>query len=764
MNNFFKIVKKVLTTVDYFYLAIIVFSFIIAIFVEDGSWQLILISVGILFLVAFISSVAQKFTEYYENVPRSAFNSNYDYQVTTQNSNIGTRQTIENFDKTDEFSEITSKPNPEVPESQTSTIQSFTGNTFDEEFSGVRIIKRKKEDGNGFPTNDENESASEINEFKIRQIQLNLEENLSTHNLNSPAASYRIFDDSKKELSLESQENFERNPEKLDNDETTSEEPTSEMPLFDDLIKNEENKKQSTEIILEEINPSLNCEKLLLDVPINTFFENHPIFGDEPKYELEYFISRILMIIKNTVDANTIALFMVDNVNNSLKLFSYVTENEEYITKNYSIPFGNDILTEIINFAKPEILSEINYASVTDILPYYNQLIEIKSFAGIPIFQKEQVIGVLTLDSFENNTFNSNVIGYIGNLTKLLSSLLTSLNEKFELMVSSKTLDAITKFRSILKDDNISFDFILQASFDTISEILGFENIGFCNFSSSSRTWQIQAIKGSESFVNTFKNLKIENQKALITKTLFNKEPLFYAPINNVEHILSPEENFNKDGYFVSVPLKSLNSSYGAIFVYGDNHLNISPYDVKILILLGEQIASTIEKYLYINVFHKYSHIDTIFGIYNPSAFYQRLTEEMARAKDYNFLVNFISLQIDNIANYKEIPGLDESLMKLVIKILKTHLRKYDLIGQIDDNIIGVVLIGITANEARIWAERLRNEIANKYIIHDDKRFMITLSIGLASSNEEDSIETLTKKTLEMLKSSSRKTNTLSIY
>lgn len=763
MNNFFKIVKKVLTIVDYFYLAIIVFSFIIAIFVEDGSWQLILISVGILFLVAFISSVAQKFTEYYENVPRSAFTSNFDYQVTTQNSNIGTRQTIENFDKTDEFSEITSKPNPEVNETQTSTIQSFTGNTFDEEFSGVRIIKRKKEEGSGFPTNDDNESDSESNEFKIRQIQLNLEENPTYINQNSPATPYRIFEDSKKELSLESQINFERNAENLDKDEKSSEH-SLEMPLFDDLMNNQDEKKQVTDIILEEVNQSLNCEKLLLDVPINTFFENHPIFGDEPKYELEYFISRILMIIKNTVDANTIALFMVDSANSSLKLFSYVTENEEYITKNYSIPFGNDILTEIINFAKPEILSEINYASVTDILPYYNQLIEIKSFAGIPIFQKEQVIGVLTLDSFENNTFNSNVIGYIGNLTKLLSSLLTSLNEKFELMVSSKTLDAITKFRSILKDDNISFDFILQASFDTISEILGFENIGFCNFSSSSSSWQIQAIKGTESFVNTFKNLKIENHKALITKTLFNKEPLFFAPINNIEYILSADENFNKEGYFVSVPLKSLNSSYGAIFVYGDNHLNISPYDVKILILLGEQIASTIEKYLYINVFHKYSHIDTIFGIYNPSAFYQRLTEEMSRAKDYNFLVNFISLQIDNIANYKEIPGLDESLMKLVIKILKAHIRKYDLIGQIDDNIIGVVLIGITANEARIWAERLRNEIANKYIIHDDKRFMITLSIGLASSNEEDSIETLTKKTLEMLKSSSRKTNTLSIY
>jgi len=92
MKNFLKILKKVIEKTDYFYFTLITISLITALLIEDGSWRLILFSISILFIVALISSLAQKFTEYYENVPRSMFNSEVDYEVTTKSSELGTKQ------------------------------------------------------------------------------------------------------------------------------------------------------------------------------------------------------------------------------------------------------------------------------------------------------------------------------------------------------------------------------------------------------------------------------------------------------------------------------------------------------------------------------------------------------------------------------------------------------------------------------------------------------------------------------------------------
>jgi diguanylate cyclase (GGDEF)-like protein len=331
-------------------------------------------------------------------------------------------------------------------------------------------------------------------------------------------------------------------------------------------------------------------------------------------------------------------------------------------------------------------------------------------------------------------------------------------------MVSAKTLDAINRFRSMLKDDKVSFDQILSAAFDTIKEILGFENIGFCNYSSQTNCWKVQALQGSEKFVRSLNNVKIQPHKALISKTLFQNETLFLAPIDNHKNIITEDEPFNSEGYFVSVPLQSLNSSYGAIFVFGEQFQNLTHYDAKILGILSEQIASTIEKYLYINVFQSYSQVDPLTGILNPNAFYQRLNEEISRALDYRTNLAFLTLQVDDYEAYNDYPGLEDSIQRLVIDKTKSRIRKYDLLGHIDDSILGLIILNMSPNDIRIWSDQLRKEIANKFITFDDQRFMVTVSMGIACLTENESIDSLTSKTLEMLKSSVSKKNTISIY
>lgn len=712
MKKFLQILAKIVGVWDYIYFLIIFASFVTLFFVDDGSWKLISVSSGVLFTVALISSLAQKFNEYYENNPRSVFVKQYDYEITTQSSNIGKRQTIENFDTSDEFPETKGKdihnrqqPSEDAPQEPIQQTQAPPSNNLDEELSSVRIIKKIKLT---------NKTDEELKEDQNSATNPPFPKNLGNIELNKDP---------------ETKQNAEKN---------------------EDIFRNS---TQTNDYI-----------KLQQEFSVSVFFENHPLFGNEPKQELEYFITRMLMIIKSTVSANTIALLLYDNVQKGLKLYSYVTENDSNIIKDAFIQYGDDILSEIVRNAKPEILTNINFVAVKDIFPYYKQSVEIKSFAGIPIFHKNEPIGVLTLDSFEENSLDSNVVGYIGNYTKLISSIITSLNEKYEQSISSKILQAIEKYDLMLKQQDLTFSNIINFAFSTISEVLGFENIGYCNYSSQTNKWQVQSIIGSEKFVSSLKNATIDLNKALIKLTLLENQPICLAPIEQQLHIINPQELFSPKGYFAAFPLKSHTSSYGAIFIYGDKYQNLSSFDLRILKIFTQEVANTIEKFLYINIYSNYSHINHNTGILQPKAFFERVSEELSRAFHFNYNIAFVAVHIDNFDEYSKNYGLSESLIQYLIEYLGKHLRSFDLIGHINDQIIGILLIDYQSSDLKLWAEKVRSEIASKFVKFDNKRFTITLSIGASLSNPQINLDTLTNNSLEMMKEASRKTNTVCIY
>jgi hypothetical protein len=74
------------------------------------------------------------------------------------------------------------------------------------------------------------------------------------------------------------------------------------------------------------------------------------------------------------------------------------------------------------------------------------------------------------------------------------------------------------------------------------------------------------------------------------------------------------------------------------------------------------------------------------------------------------------------------------------------------------------LLIDYQSSDLKLWAEKVRSEIASKFVKFDNKRFTITLSIGASLSNPQINVDTLTNNSVEMLKEASKKTNTVCIY
>ena len=71
--------------------------------------------------------------------------------------------------------------------------------------------------------------------------------------------------------------------------------------------------------------------------------------------------------------------------------------------------------------------------------------------------------------------------------------------------------------------------------------------------------------------------------------------------------------------------------------------------------------------------------------------------------------------------------------------MVKVSIRPYDVVGRFDFNCFVVLLVQTTSNEASLWAEKIRKNVASNILNIENKSFSITISVGVAGTLEEAS-------------------------
>jgi diguanylate cyclase (GGDEF)-like protein len=213
------------------------------------------------------------------------------------------------------------------------------------------------------------------------------------------------------------------------------------------------------------------------------------------------------------------------------------------------------------------------------------------------------------------------------------------------------------------------------------------------------------------------------------------------------------------------VPLKSSKDIYGAIFVIGRNQSNITNYDVKILEILASNAGNAIEHFVFMKML-KHNTMVQSGGVLNETAFVARLQEEMNKAKEMKNIITLclFSVDITKAIDPAIYPDRLNKAGKHVIEIFKKFLKSYHPLGKVDENKYSIILTGMKANEAHRWAEKIRQEIARSPIEFENKRYYVTVSIGLAQLYKGETLNDLATNTDTALKISLAKSNKVTVY
>jgi diguanylate cyclase len=110
------------------------------------------------------------------------------------------------------------------------------------------------------------------------------------------------------------------------------------------------------------------------------------------------------------------------------------------------------------------------------------------------------------------------------------------------------------------------------------------------------------------------------------------------------------------------------------------------------------------------------------------------LQEEVQRAGDFGFDISLAMISIDRMEDHSVRHGKDamDLVLQSIGRMVKSSVRPYDVVGRFDVSRFGIALVHTTTNEATLWAEKVRKNIASNIINIDNKSFTVTVSIGVA--------------------------------
>ena len=251
--------------------------------------------------------------------------------------------------------------------------------------------------------------------------------------------------------------------------------------------------------------------------------------------------------------------------------------------------------------------------------------------------------------------------------------------------------------------------------------------------------------KDPESKLNSIvKGIKVplREDMGILALTILEGMP-FEITTHEAKKLVDPQiqKTLNTD-FFVTVPLKAKDKILGAILV--DNMFNKKPItksDVRMLSMFANHAGLAIENSRLYEETVYLSSIDWLTKLWNYGKFQQNLSLELEKAKKSENSLSLVMTDVDNFKNYNDRLGHmkgDEAL-KQIAGALQSKSRKFDIVARYGGEEFAIIMPNTSKENAKLFAERLRNEVERLYAeeatIQPEKR--LTISCGIATYPED---------------------------
>jgi diguanylate cyclase (GGDEF)-like protein len=502
--------------------------------------------------------------------------------------------------------------------------------------------------------------------------------------------------------------------------------------------------------------PSVQAQSQFADEPaidpalqsyldVLTGFDSMPRRASEPRDPRADFVTLLaeqLDILREQVGAMSALFFWVNNRKAQLVLECGALDDTAhmYLSKEKRFPIEYDAVSMAVSKKKPELHSVIQPQAETDLIPYYVEALGISSFAAMPVIFADSIVGVITVDSLEEECFNAETLRLLTTHSKLISGLIRSYIEKYDLLASARTLEAARKLYQIvspdsslrvLKDQRRSPEWILRALTEAASEIVDWEWLATVSFDDTRRAWAINSLQSKHTKPYLLPKSVIALNESLIGKCLATgRSSRIDSLLPNVIRYSLDEDHSSAAGHsFLAIPIRTTNKNYGVLAIEHSERNRFTDADVETLEHLARSAAAALEITALSDIVEERALTDLLTGAFNKRGLTLRLNEELSRAMEFDEPLTLVVFEIDGAAEFAARFAQEDldTIILGVTRLLKYGARPFDVISRIGDHTFAALLVRMSDEEGYLWSEKMRKMIVSEVIAIGKRSFSVTV-------------------------------------
>ncbi len=367
---------------------------------------------------------------------------------------------------------------------------------------------------------------------------------------------------------------------------------------------------------------------------------------------------------------------------------------------------------------------------------------KVKSWMGIPLISRDEIIGCLTIDSYNPKQFSNNDLALAQTFANQAAIALENARLYTQACQRVKELDALTATMTDISAE-LELPKLLQAILNRSVELLGGAGGDLGIYHQATQTIEIVASLGlGKEYAGTVLQLD-EGAMGYVAQT----GKAVVVDDYNCWAGRSDQYALGKWNAVISVPLKAGNVFLGAIgVVYTEPNRRFLPSELELLELFAQQAAIAVQNASLFSEVRRLASTDDLTGVLNRRELLAIAQREISRARRFNRPLAVLVFDVDYFKhtndNYGHIAG--DQVLRGVINRCQNNIREIDMLGRYGGDEFVIVLPETALNTARTMAERLRQVIAEKPFQTDAGMVNTTISVGISTLCEyADSIEVL---------------------
>ena len=509
----------------------------------------------------------------------------------------------------------------------------------------------------------------------------------------------------------------------------------------------------------QPVPPGVKAESIR-EMEIPDFFDldsDAPYSETEPKSEFHSLLNKVLLVLKDVLFAHSVAFFWANRDKAQMVLESMATDSRQFMSSK-RFAMGDDIVSQVASTARPQLLGRVNPSTEKDLLPYYESPAYVKSVLTVPVFYMDRArgilpVGVIVADSKAEDAFGQETLELLGRFTKLVSALIKSYTDKYDLLLDSELLSSIRRMQDRVRSEP-GEQAILAALSEEARRLANWDFLTVAMYDDDRHGWSLQKVVNRMGEPYAVPDQLIDDEGSIVGSVIGTNRVVTVADMAAESRFrFHASENIPKQGSFVCIPISSMNRCYGAMTLESKTAGHFSGNEVETMYRLVENAAGSLEVLYMNNMAKEFVHVDRLTGSLTRKFFLRKVEDEVRRAADFDTELASVSIAVDvmdeQLARYGR-EGCD-AILNEVVKILRANIRPYDAIGRLEGDRLGVLLINTAASDAYLWAEKMRKAVSSHVMNVGKRSFSVTVSAGVCGLSEGMGTDELVAGTSQVL-------------